>query len=345
MIGATGGGAVPLVRTEGLCRHFALRQGLMGASGLAVRAVDGVDLEIARGEVLGLVGESGSGKSTLGRTIMALEPPTAGRLWYDGTEIGGLSQTALRPWRQRMQMIFQDPFSSLNPRRTVAQTLTMPLRFNRPDMDRAARLSRAAEVLETVGLPRAYLGRYPHEFSGGQRQRVGIARALMVEPEFIVADEAVSALDVSVQAQVLNLIARIRREMDLTILFVTHDLAVVGHVADRVAVMYLGRVVEVAPTRRLFAAPRHPYTEALLSAAPDPVAGQRRRERIVLQGDIPSPLNPPSGCAFRTRCRHAVAACAEAVPTLRPRGPGHAAACIRDDLELTPAVHDPDMVR
>ncbi len=330
----------PLIRTVDLKQHFALRKGLLGFSADVVRAVDGVSLDIARGEVLGLVGESGSGKSTLGRAIMALHPPTSGEIIFDGTDLAKLSWSELQPFRRRMQMVFQDPFSSLNPRMTVEQTLTMPLRFNMPELSGADRSRRAGDGLERVGLPRAYLSRYPHEFSGGQRQRIGIARALMVEPEFLMADEAVSALDVSVQAQVLNLLARIRREMNLTMLFVTHDLAVVGHVSDRVAVMYLGRVVEIAPTRALFVDPRHPYTEALLSAAPEPVPG-RATKRIVLQGDVPSPIDPPSGCPFRTRCRYALSACAEERPELTERGPGHAAACIRHDLDLVPAVAEP----
>ncbi|QIE56063.1 ATP-binding cassette domain-containing protein [Pikeienuella piscinae] len=326
----------PLISTVDLKQHFGIRQGLLGRAHAVVRAVDGVSLDIARGEVLGLVGESGSGKSTLGRAFMALQPPTSGAMRFDGVDLAGLSAPELKAYRRRMQMVFQDPFSSLNPRMTIAQTLTMPLRFNAPELSAAEKMKRAGDGLERVGLPRAYLTRYPHEFSGGQRQRIGVARALMVEPDFLMADEAVSALDVSVQAQVLNLLTRIRKEMNLTMLFVTHDLAVVGHVSDRVAVMYLGRVVEIAPTRTLFARPRHPYTEALLSAAPEPTPG-RAANRIVLKGDIPSPVNPPSGCAFRTRCRYALPACAEARPVLRDRGAGTTAACIRDDLDLAPA--------
>ena len=329
----------PIIRIENLKKHFGLRRGLIGFSQLAVRAVDGVTFHIKRGEVLGLVGESGSGKSTLGRAVMALDPPTSGKLIYDGTDLTNLSRRQLKPFRRRMQMVFQDPFSSLNPRMTVAQTLTMPLRFNMPELDRTEQMHGAGDMLERVGLPRAYLSRFPHEFSGGQRQRIGIARALMVEPDFLMADEAVSALDVSVQAQVLNLFTRIRREMNLTIMFITHDLSVVGHVSDRVAVMYLGQIMEIAPTRRLFSAPRHPYTEALLSAAPDP-AQAGPRDRIMLEGDIPSPINPPSGCPFRTRCRYAITQCAEARPELRQLDNDHAVACIRDDLSLMPAIHD-----
>ncbi len=332
-----------LIRSVDLKQHFPIRKGLLGRTGSVVRAVDGVSLDIARGEVLGLVGESGSGKSTLGRAMMALQRPTEGSVIYDGTDLAGLSPSALRPFRRRMQMVFQDPFSSLNPRMTIAQTLTMPLRFNAPELSAAERLRRAGEGLERVGLPRAYLDRYPHEFSGGQRQRVGIARALMVEPEFLMADEPVSALDVSVQAQVLNLLMRIRREMNLTMLFVTHDLAVVGHVADRVAVMYLGRVMELGRTRDLFTRPLHPYTEALLSAAPEPTPG-RGKGRIILEGDVPSPVKPPSGCPFRTRCRYAIPDCAETRPEPITRGGAHLVACIRaDELELTPAV--PEVTR
>ncbi len=332
----------PLLATVDLKKHYGLRQGLLGRSKAAVRAVDGVSLEIARGEVLGLVGESGSGKSTLGRAIIALEPPTSGEVRFDGERVAGLDAAGLRGFRKRVQMVFQDPFSSLNPRMTIEETLAMPLRFNEPGLDRRARRGRVEEALETVGLPRAYRSRYPHEFSGGQRQRMGVARALMVRPEFIMADEPVSALDVSVQAQVLNLFARIRRDMNLTMLFVTHDLAVVGHIADRVAVMYLGRIVEIARTRDLFADPRHPYTEALLSAAPDPVPG-RARARITLEGDAPSPVNPPSGCPFRTRCRYALPRCAEDVPALRPAGPAHLFACVRDDLDLAPVILEPEV--
>jgi len=326
----------PLIETTDLKQHFPLRRGLFGGSGLVVRAVDGITTDIARRSVLGLVGESGSGKSTFGRAVMGLETPTSGSLKFDGVDIARAGSEEMKAVRRRMQMVFQDPFSSLNPRMSVANTLSVPLRFHEPGLSRQARRDRAGEMLETVGLPARYIDRFPHEFSGGQRQRIGIARALMVRPDFIMADEVVSALDVSVQAQVLNLFARLQREMQLTMLFITHDLAVVGHVSDRVAVMYLGRIVEIAPTRALFSQPHHPYTEALLSAAPTPATRQRKK-RIVLEGDIPSAVNPPSGCPFRTRCPYALDACAEGVPELRQVGPGHRAACIRDDLTLAAA--------
>ncbi|PZX18767.1 oligopeptide transport system ATP-binding protein [Palleronia aestuarii] len=326
----------PMIRTVDLAQHFPIRKGLPGRPGAVVRAIDGVSIDIPRRQVVGLVGESGSGKSTFGRAVMALDPPTSGRVEFDGTDLSQLSRAALAPYRRRMQMVFQDPFSSLNPRMSVAETLGMPLRFREGGAGRSERRDRAAEMLEMVGLPRSYLDRFPHEFSGGQRQRIGIARALMTSPDFLMADEVVSALDVSVQAQVLNLFARLQREMELTMLFITHDLAVVGHVSDIVAVMYLGRIVEIAPTRALFSGPRHPYTEALLSAAPSPVPGGARK-RIILEGDVPSPVNPPSGCPFRTRCPYAIAACAEDRPALAAVGPDHRSACIRTDLDLMPA--------
>ncbi|MGR3461659.1 MAG: ABC transporter ATP-binding protein [Roseovarius sp.] len=326
----------PLIETVELKQHFPLRRGLFGGSSHMVRAVDGITIDIGRRSVLGLVGESGSGKSTFGRAVMGLETPTSGSLKFDGIDIARAGPEEMKAVRRRMQMVFQDPFSSLNPRMSVANTLSVPLRFHEPGLSRQARRDRAGEMLETVGLPARYIDRFPHEFSGGQRQRIGIARALMVRPDFIMADEVVSALDVSVQAQVLNLFAKLQREMQLTMLFITHDLAVVGHVSDHVAVMYLGRIVEIAPTRALFSQPYHPYTEALLSAAPTPAA-RDRKTRIVLEGDIPSAVNPPSGCPFRTRCPYALDACAEAVPELREVGPGHRAACIRDDLTLAAA--------
>ena len=327
--------AAPLLKVEGLRQHYGGR-GLFGR-GDVVRAVEDVSFEIRRGETLGLVGESGSGKSTLGRALLRATVPTAGRITFDGEDITAWTAGRLRALRPRMQMIFQDPFSSLNPRMTVGGIVAAPLVIQRQGLDRAARRARVIEALATVGLPERAADRYPHEFSGGQRQRIGIARALVMAPDFLVADEPVSALDVSIQAQVVNLLMQVRRRLSLTMLFISHDLAVVGHVCDRVAVMYLGRIVEIADTRSLFSGPRHPYTEALFAAVPipDPTL---RRPRVLLEGDLPSPLAPPSGCAFRGRCRHALPACAAAVPPLRAVGPGHFAACIRDDIALAAPV-------
>ena len=312
----------PLVEIEGLSKVFGRAPG--------VRAVHDVSFAIGRGEVVGLVGESGSGKTTLGRCVLRLLDPSAGRIRYDGTDIAALPQRALKPWRRRMQPVFQDPFASLSPRMTVAEILTEGLAIQRIGTRRQRR-DRAAAMLAAVDLPEDALGRYPHQFSGGQRQRIGIARALALEPEFLVADEPVSALDVSIQAQVVNLLRDLQRRMGLTMLFISHDLAVVEFICDRVVVLYLGRVLEIAPSNRLYAAPRHPYTRALLSAVPDPDPDAKRaRER--LEGDIPSPSDPPSGCVFRTRCRFAQPRCAEAEPPLEEVAPGHLKACWRDDI-------------
>jgi len=321
-----------ILTVTGLRKYFSIGSSLLGRARV-LKAVDGVTFSVARGEVLGLVGESGSGKSTVGRTILRLAAPTAGSIVFNGTDITTLRRSALRPIRRQMQMVFQDPFSSLNPRMTVGEILTAPLKIHGLERESGGRERRVGELLELVGLSPLHAARFPHEFSGGQRQRIGIARALAVQPEFLVADEPVSALDVSIQAQVVKLLLEIRSRFGLSILFIAHDLAVVGYICDRIAVMYLGRIVEIAPTAELFSSPRHPYSEALFSAAP--LADPRiRRQRIVLSGDIPSPLAPPSGCAFRTRCRYALPACAEAVPPLREVAPGHWKACIRDDLAL-----------
>ena len=322
----------PILSVTDLRKHFTVGSAVFGGRKV-VKAVDGVSFSMARGEVLGLVGESGSGKSTVGRTILRLTPPTSGTIEFDGQDISVLGRSALRPIRRKMQMVFQDPFSSLNPRMTVEELLTTPLKIHGLSPEPGARHRRVAELLELVGLSPAHGARFPHEFSGGQRQRIGIARALAVQPEFLVADEPVSALDVSIQAQVVKLLLEIRARFGLSILFIAHDLAVVGYICDRIAVMYLGRIVEIAPTTELFHNPKHPYSEALFSAAPvaDP---KMKRQRIVLTGDIPSPLNPPSGCSFRTRCRYAKPECAAAVPPLREVAPGHFKSCIRDDLSL-----------
>ncbi len=289
-----------------------------------------VTFSIARGEVLGLVGESGSGKTTIGRAILRLLEPTGGRIRLDGVDITHLDRAALRPFRRRMQMIFQDPYSSLDPRMTVERIIGEALEIHGSGTPRD-RTGRVAAILRRVGLPGEALRRYPHEFSGGQRQRIGIARALAVEPDFIIADEPVSALDVSVQAQVINLLRALQAEAGLGMLFIAHDLAVVQHVSDRVAVLYLGRLMELAPSRTLYAAPRHPYTAALIEAAPAPDPSLRGTRRPLL-GEIPSPDAPPSGCVFRTRCPYAIDTCARVVPPLTELAPGHLKACIRDDI-------------
>jgi oligopeptide/dipeptide ABC transporter ATP-binding protein len=314
----------PLLQVRGLAKHFA------GTGGRTVKAVQNLDLDVARGEVVGVVGESGSGKTTAGRTILRLLEPSAGEIRFDGTDITRLDRAALRPFRRRMQIVFQDPYASLNPRRRVRDAIGEALVIHGIGT-RGDRRDRVAGLLTKVGLSPDAMDRYPHEFSGGQRQRIGIARALAVEPDFIVADEPVSALDVSVQAQVVNLLQDLQRDLGLSILFIAHDLAVVQYVSDRVAVVYLGRVMEVAPSAALYADPRHPYSVALMDAAPVPDP-RRRRARAPLQGDIPSPANPPSGCVFRTRCPHAIPDCAAVVPPLVEVAPDHLKACIREDL-------------
>jgi len=313
----------PLLEVTGLTKQFPTAGGV-------VKAVDDVGFSMARGEVLGLVGESGSGKTTTGRAILRLIEPSSGTIRFDGADITHLDRTDLRAYRRRMQIIFQDPYASLNPRRKVKDAIGEALVIHSIGT-KADRRDRIAALLQRVGLPADAMDRFPHEFSGGQRQRIGIARALAVEPDFIVADEPVSALDVSVQAQVVNLLQDLQAELGLTVLFIAHDLAVVQYISDRIAVLYLGRVMEIASAEQLYSRPRHPYTEALLAAAPIPNP-TRRNQRIPLQGDIPSPLNPPSGCVFRTRCPHAIAECATRIPPLVEVAPGHQKACIRDDI-------------
>jgi len=314
-----------LLHVEGLTKFFPIRGGVLNRVRNHVKAVDGVTFGVRRGEVVGLVGESGSGKTTVGRLILRLDEATAGTVTFDGTPLGPLDKGAMRRFRKRMQIIFQDPYASLNPREKIRGMLGHALALHGigTPADREARM---VALLEQVGLSADYLDRFPHEFSGGQRQRIGIARALAVVPEFIVADEPVSALDVSIQAQVINLLDDLKDRFALTLLFIAHDLAVVEHISDRVVVMYLGRIMEIAPSAALYSRPRHPYTEALLSAVPMPEPG-RRRSRILLRGDIPSPINPPSGCVFRTRCPRATADCAASVPGLREVAPGQFAAC------------------
>ena len=326
---AVGAEAVePLVRVRGVERRYAVTSGALQRSVGQVHAVDGVDLDIFEGEALGLVGESGSGKSTLGRMLLRLERPDAGTITFDGRDITDLSARELRPLRSEMQLIFQDPYSSLDPRTTVGESIMEGLRAQ--GVGRRERNQRLDEALALVGLERYHGRRFPHEFSGGQRQRIGIARALALKPRFLVLDEPVSALDVSIQSQILNLLKDLQQELGLTLLFIAHDLSVVEHVCERIAVMYLGKVVEVADRDDLFDTPTHPYTEALLSAIPIPDP-RRRRQRVLLSGDPPSPIAPPAGCRFHTRCPIAqLDRCAFEVPELRPVGdrPGHVAACL-----------------
>ena len=322
--------SVPAVKTEtkdllsvrNLVKYFPIE-----GSDEVLKAVDGVTFEIKAGETLGLVGESGCGKSTVGRCILRLYEPTSGQIFFEGREITYAPNDELRRIRREMQIIFQDPYSSLNPRLNILSIVGEPLKIHGVG-DKRERRERVADLLQKVGLDPAYITRYPHEFSGGQRQRIGIARALALNPKLIVCDEPVSALDVSVQAQVVNLLQDLQDEFGLTYLFISHGLAVVEHISNRVAVMYLGKVVEVADAAELYANPLHPYTKALLSAIPIPDPKQKR-DRIVLTGDVPTPINPPSGCRFRTRCPWAIDDCAKVVPELREISPGHTAACIR----------------
>jgi len=301
-----------LLEIRDLKKHYPVRAGVFRRSSQSVKAVDGVTLAIEPGETLGLVGESGCGKTTLGRCVVRLIEPTAGSIVFEGRELTTLAAPALRETRRKMQIIFQDPYASLNPRMRIGDIVGEGLAIH--DIARGPeRRGRVKELLARVGLRAEYYGRYPHEFSGGQRQRIGVARALAVNPKFIVADEAVSALDVSIQVQILNMLLDLQREFGLTYLFISHDLRVVEHVSDRVAVMYLGKVVEIAPAVKLYKDARHPYTKALMSAAPDPT---RKRERMVLQGDVPSPIDPPSGCRFHPRCPFAEKRCAEQEPAL-----------------------------
>jgi oligopeptide transport system ATP-binding protein len=355
----TGVSASPLVSVRDLQVHFDLGGGSLlrrltgrgDASGRrVVKSVDGVSLDIFPGETLGLVGESGCGKTTLGRALLRLVEPTAGRVFFRDVDVTALSARALRRERRHMQMIFQDPYASLDPRMTVGQIIAEPIDTFRLASG-AGRQARIRELMATVGLSERYINRYPHEFSGGQQQRIGIARALAANPDFIVADEPISALDVSIQAQIINLIERLQRERGLTYLFISHDLRAVRHTSDRTAVMYLGKIVEIGAARAVYDAPLMPYTRALISAVPVPnPAVEAQRRRIVLQGDVPSPIDPPSGCRFHTRCPYAVAACREVEPRLVEIRPRHLAACIRispeePDIErvppgATPGVHE-----
>ena len=317
-----------LLEVSDLVKHFHVGQGMRRRPAAVVRAIDGVSFSIRRGETLGLVGESGCGKTTTGRCILQLERATSGRIRFDGADITGMDQKGLRHVRRSMQVIFQDPYSSLNPRMSIGEIIAEPIKVHGLVTDKKKRGERVHELLAQVGLLSQHAGRFPHQLSGGQRQRVGIARALAMEPKLIVCDEPVSALDVSIQAQIINLLEDLQQRLGLTYLFIAHDLSVVRHLSDRVAVMYLGRIVEIADRQALYEDPLHPYTRALLSAVPIPDPKlEARRERTVLRGEVPSPLNPPPGCVFNPRCPIAIDRCTAEIPPLREIKPGHWAAC------------------
>ena len=315
----------PLIEARNLTKHFISHSNHLGGEKLIVKAVNGISFDIYQGETLGLVGESGCGKSTTGRLLIKLEEPTSGSILYNGRDISGYTRGQMRSLRQELQIIFQDPFSSLNPRMTCLDIITEPLLIH-TKLSRKERTERGYELLNHVGLPKQYALRFPHEFSGGQRQRIGIARALALKPRFIVCDEPVSALDVSVQSQVLNLITQLQEEFHLTYLFIAHGLNVVKYISDRVGVMYLGSIMEMAPSEEIYAKPLHPYTQSLISAIPDTDV-DAKRQRVILEGDVPSPTKLPGGCPFHTRCRFCTEACAQQKPELKEVSPGHQVAC------------------
>ncbi|WP_370529914.1 ABC transporter ATP-binding protein [Salinispirillum sp. LH 10-3-1] len=315
-----------LLEVQGLKKHFPVKNGILQRTTGQIKAVDGITFKVKRGETFGLVGESGCGKSTAGRTIIRLYEPTEGQIIFAGQDVSQAKERDLKTFRRQVQMVFQDPYSSLNPRKTIRTILTEPFDVHGL-YDRAERADRVAELMQRVGLDASLINRYPHEFSGGQRQRIGIARSLALNPQMIIGDEPVSALDVSIQSQVLNIMADLQAEFGLTYLFIAHDLAVVKHISDRIGVMYLGHLVELADKHSLYKAPLHPYTQALLSAIPRSHPSQRNAPRQVLQGELPSPANPPTGCVFHTRCPHATARCRDEMPLMKTQGDGHQVAC------------------
>lgn len=314
-----------LLEVKGLKKHFPISAGALRRTKEYVRSVDGIDLTVYEGETIGIVGESGCGKSTTGRTILRLMEPTAGEVWFNGKDLAKLKDEEMRRTRRDIQMVFQDPYASLNPRKTIKQILLEPLKVHNIGTSKE-RIEAVEKIIEVVGLKKEHLNRHPHDFSGGQRQRIGIARALILNPKLIIADEPVSALDVSIQSQILNLLKDLKRDFNLTLMFISHDLSVVKHICDRIAVMYLGKIVEIGDKREIFEDPKHPYTQALLSAIPQSNR-MKRRERIILHGDLPSPANPPSGCTFHTRCIYATDACKIDVPTLKEVGGNQWVSC------------------